>query len=310
MSGAGRIVVTGGTGFIGQALVPALIAQGHGVTVLSRDPLKARGLLPAAVDLRHWTPLQAGAWAEALNGAAAVVHLAGHPINGRWTAATKQAMRDSRWTGTRRLVEALLAAEPRPGVLVSMSAARAYGPSETTVFDETSPRPAAPDLLSMITRGWEEAAMAAEAGGVRTVIPRAGVVLDTAPGVRRVLPVLKPFAGGRVGSGRQWFTWIHRDDVVAVILAALAEDGDPMRGVYNATAPEAVQMDRVTGLLGEIFGSRARVPVPGFIIERFLGDGATIVLDGQRVAPMRLLERGFAFRYPGIEAALGAMFRA
>jgi uncharacterized protein (TIGR01777 family) len=309
-----RVVVTGGTGFIGQALVPRLATGGHAVTVLSRNPAEVRRLFPLAdypaVEARGYTPLTPGDWAAALDGADAVVHLAGEPINGRWTPATKRAMRDSRWTGTRVLVEASVAAKPRPRVLVSMSAARAYGTSDHTTFDEDSPAPASPDLLALITQGWEEAALRADAVGIRTVIPRAGVVLDLGPGIRRMLPVLRPFAGGRVGSGQQWFTWIHRDDMVAIILDALAEGPAPMHGIYNATAPEPVKMDAFTRLLGDILGSRARVPVPGFIIERFLGDGATIVLHGQRVTPRRLLERGFSFRYPEIEDALRAMFRA
>jgi uncharacterized protein (TIGR01777 family) len=309
-----RIVITGGTGFIGQALVPVLSAAGHEITVLSRNPAEVRRLYTVAgypaVEARGYTPLLPGDWGAVFNGADAVVHLAGEPINGRWTPNTKRAMRDSRWTGTKMVVDAMLAAEPRPRVLVSMSAARAYGTSDHTTFDEDSPRPAAPDLLSLITQGWEDAALRADAAGVRTVIPRAGVVLDLGPGIRRMLPVLRPFAGGRVGSGQQWFTWIHRDDMVAIILDALAEGPEPMRGIYNATAPEPVKMDEFTRLLGDVLGSRARVPVPGFIMERFLGDGATIVLHGQRVTPRRLLERGFAFRYPEIEDALRAMFRA
>jgi uncharacterized protein (TIGR01777 family) len=309
-----RIVVTGGTGFIGQALVPALAADGHDVTVLSRNPAEVQRLFPAAdhpgVTGRGYTPLKPGDWAAVFRGADAVVHLAGEPINGRWTPATKRAMRDSRWTGTKVLVDAILAAEPRPRTLVSMSAARAYGTSDHTTFDEDSPRPASPDLLSLITQGWEAAALRADAAGLRTVIPRAGVVLDLGPGIRRMLPVLRPFAGGRVGSGQQWFTWIHCDDMVAIIRDALTEGPAAMRGIYNATAPEPVKMDDFTRLLGDVLGSRARVPVPGFIIERFLGDGATIVLHGQRVKPRRLLERGFAFRYPEIEGALRAMFRA
>jgi uncharacterized protein (TIGR01777 family) len=301
-----RIAITGGTGFIGEALVPVLIADGHDLVVLTRDPAAARAQLPAGVAVAPYTPLARGGWESALDGADAVVHLAGAPITGRWTGTTKRAMRDSRWTGTRVLVEAMLDRPVPPAALVSMSAARAYGTGDATVFDETSPRPAAPDLLALICKGWEEAALAAQAAGVRTVIPRAGVVLDLGEGIKRALPYLRPFAGGRVGSGRQWFSWIHRTDMVQIIRTALTDDS--MTGLYNATAPEPVPMDQFTSLLGDILGSRARVPVPGFVIERFLGDGATIVLHGQRVAPARLLEHGFDFRYPTLDGALRAMF--
>jgi uncharacterized protein (TIGR01777 family) len=303
-----RVVVTGGSGFIGQALVPALLAEGHAVTVLSRDPAMAARLLPGAT-AAGYTPLKPGPWASVFDGADAAVHLAGAPINGRWSGEGKRAMRDSRWTGTKLVVEAMLAATSRPATLVSMSAARAYGPSDSATFDETSPRPAAPDVLSMITQGWEAAALKAEDAGVRTVIPRAGVVLDLGPGIRRALPVLRPFAGGRVGSGRQWFSWIHRDDMVAIILEALRGGEDAMRGVYNAVAPEPARMDAFSTLLGDVLGSRARGPVPSFVIERFLGDGATVVLDGQRVVPARLAARGFQWRYAALEDALRAMFR-
>jgi uncharacterized protein (TIGR01777 family) len=300
-----RIAITGATGFIGEALVPRLVAEGHDVVALTRDPGAARGRFPAPVTVAGYTPLKRGPWEDALAGAEAAVHLAGAPINGRWTADAKRAMRDSRWTGTEVFVEALLARPEPPRVLVSMSAARAYGPGEAA-FDEETPRPASPDVLAMICKGWEEAALEAESGGIRTVIPRAGVVLDLGEGIKRALPYLRPFAGGRVGSGKQWFSWIHRDDVVSVIMAGLADPA--MRGFYNATAPEPVRMDTFTGLLGDVLGSKARVPVPGFVIERFLGDGATIVLHGQRVLPKRLTEAGFAFRYPRLEGALRAMF--
>lgn len=301
-----RIAVTGGTGFIGEALLPVLATEGHDLVVLTRDPAAARAQVPPGVAIAPYTPLARGGWESALDGADAVVHLAGAPITGRWTGQTKRAMRDSRWTGTRVLVEALLDRPKPPSVLVSMSAARAYGTSDSTVFDETSPRPAAPDLLAMICKGWEEATQAAEAGDVRTVIPRAGVVLDLGDGIKRALPYLRPFAGGRVGSGRQWFSWIHRADMVEIIRRALADD--TMTGIYNATAPEPVPMDQFTALLGDVLGSRARVPVPSFVIERFLGDGATIVLHGQRVSPARLLDQDFPFRYPTLEGALRAMF--
>ena len=301
-----RIAITGGTGFIGEALLPVLVAEGHDLIVLSRDADAARAQVPGGVAVAAYAPLARGGWESALDGADAVVHLAGAPITGRWTGTTKRAMRDSRWTGTRVLVEALLDRPAPPQVLVSMSAARAYGTGEATTFDETSPRPAAPDLLALICKGWEEAALAAGAAGVRTVIPRAGVVLDLGDGIKRALPFLRPFAGGRVGSGRQWFSWIHRTDMVESIRAALADAR--MTGFYNATAPEPVRMDSFTTLLGDVLGSRARVPVPGFVIERFLGDGATVVLHGQRVLPARLLAQGFAFRYPTLDGALRAMF--
>lgn len=301
-----RIAITGATGFVGEALVPRLLAEGHEVVALTRDPAAARRQFAPPVEVAGYTPLRRGSWEAALAGVEAAVHLAGAPINGRWTAEAKRTMRDSRWIGTRVFVEALLAQSPRPGVLVSMSAARAYGPSDATVFDEASPRPLAPDLLALICTRWEDEALAAEAGGIRTVIPRSGIVLDLGDGIRRALPYLRPFAGGRVGSGQQWFSWIHRDDLVSVIVRGLTDPA--MRGVYNACAPEASRMDVFTGLLGDVLGSRARVPVPSFVLERFLGDGATIVLHGQRVAPKRLQEIGFSWRYPTLEAALRAMF--
>ena len=304
-----RIAVTGGTGFIGNALVPELAARGDTVLVFSRTPAMVQRLYPAAqfpaVEAVGYTPLARGQWAERLSGCEAVVHLAGAPINGRWSGPYKRAMRDSRWTGTRVLVDAMRGAADRPRVLVSMSAARHYGPGESTM-DEDTPPPTAPDLLATITRGWEAEAQRAAEAGVRTVILRAGVVLALGDGIRRALPILRRFAGGRVGSGRQWFSWVHRADVVAAILRAL--DDQTMQGIYNATAPEPVRMDDFTTQLGDILGSRARVPVPGFIIEQFLGDGATIVLDGQRVVPKRLTEAGFAFRYPTLPDALREMF--
>lgn len=300
-----NVAITGATGMIGTALTAALRAEGRSVTALTRDESLARRVLPGAgsPDLRVVAYESRGgdALRAGVTGCDAVVHLAGEPIVGRWTPETRRAIGESRADGTRRLVAAIAAAPVRPRVLVSASAARFYGVSDTAIFDENSPPGPAWDFLATVCQAWEREALAAEALGVRVVILRFGVVLGLTRRMREVLPSVRRFIGGRVGSGKQWLSWLHLSDAVALIERAL--DDETMRGAYNATAPTPVPMAQFTAALGRAAGGLIPIPVPAGIIQRYMGDGATVILDGQRALPKRLIAAGHQFLEPEITRA-------
>lgn len=307
-----KVAVTGGTGFVGSGLVQALQTAGHEVLVLTRDVAKARKIFPAVafpnVTPIAYTPQTSGDWQTAIAGCDGVVNLAGAPISERWTAAHKRAMLESRQVGTEKLVEAIAQADVKPKVLVSASAIGYYGTSETATFDETS-MPAANDFLSQICQVWEAAALKAkDIDGVRLVIPRIGIVLGKGGALERMLTPFRLFAGGPIGSGKQWFSWIHRDDLVAILMRALTDES--MSGIYNATAPTPVRMGQACEALGQALNRPSWLPVPDFVIEALLGDGAVVVLEGQQVLPKHLQTAGFEYQYPTVGQAMKAVVEA
>ncbi len=231
-----------------------------------------------------------------------MVHLAGAPIATRWTPEARREIRESRELGTRALVAAIATLAERPRALISASACRYYGVSESKRFSESSPPGLAGDHLTDTCAAWEREAGAAAALGLRVVALRFGVALALTAEGRALLRQLRRFIGGRIGSGRQWVSWIHRDDAVAIIRRAL--ETPAMSGAYNAVAPYPAPMSRVTEAFGRAVGGLFRVPVPGAVIRQVLGDGATVVLDGQRVHPDRLSAEGFVWRFPEIDRAV------
>ena len=301
-----KVAVTGATGFVGSRLVERLQAEEHSVQVLTRDAARARKVFPEAnfpnIAITAYEPLESGAWQETISGCDGVVNLAGAPISERWTSEHKQAIIDSRQIGTRRIVEAINQANPRPTVLVNSSAIGYYGASETVTFDESSD-PIDPDnFLSKVCQAWEAAAHKAEADGVRVVILRTGIVLGMGGAIAKMLTPFRLFAGGPIGSGKQWFSWIHRDDLVNLFIKALT---DPqMRGVYNGTAPNPVSMGDFCQTLGEVLNRPSWLPVPEFVLETLLGDGAQVVLEGQKVLPKHTQSADFEFQYPQVKPAL------
>ena len=301
-----HIVITGATGFIGRNLVARLAqaADPPKITVMTRRPDAARALFAgydASLTVRGYDPFDAEDIAASIEGGTGVVHLAGSPIATRWTPEAREAIRNSRVAGTRTLVTAIGSLHDPPSVLISPSACRIYGTSDTRRFDEASAPGPAGDFLGDICRDWEAEAMAATALGPRVVILRAGIVLGLTDEGRRTLDRMRPFLGGRIGSGRQWVSWIHLDDFVSIVLAAL--DRPAMQGVYNATAPTPARMAQVTDAFARNARSFLRVPVPGRILKEILGDAATVILDGQRVHPNRLLADAFSFRFRTIGSA-------
>lgn len=301
-----KVAITGATGFVGSCLVKQLQQQGHQVVVFTRSAERGRKVFPEAafpnVEIVQYTPLQAGAWQGAVVGCDAVVNLAGAPISERWSPEHKQAIIDSRQIGTKRLVEAINQAHPRPSVLVNSSAIGYYGTSETATFDESSQPVDKQDFLSRVCQAWEQEAHRAEASGTRVVILRTGIVLGMGGAIAKMLPPFKMFAGGPIGNGKQWFSWIHRQDLVNLILKALKDPN--MRGVYNATAPNPVRMGKFCQTLGEVLNRPSWLPVPDFVLETLLGDGAQVVLEGQQVLPKRTEATDFEYQYPQLKEAL------
>ncbi|MEO1592529.1 MAG: TIGR01777 family oxidoreductase [Cyanobacteria bacterium J06632_22] len=300
-----KVAVTGATGFVGSGLVQQLQAEGHSIKVLTRNPDRARRMFPEGVfsnvTVVPYTPTESGPWQTEISGCDGVINLAGEPISERWTPERKQAILKSRQVGTEKLVEAIAKADQKPAVMVSASAVGFYGTSETAEFYETS-APVEEDFLSEICQKWEAAAAPVKAQGTRLVIVRIGIVLGTGGAIGKMLTPFRLYAGGPIGTGRQWFSWIHRDDLVRLFIQGLTDER--MSGVYNGTAPHPVRMSDLCNTLGQVMNRPSWLPVPDFVIEALLGDGAKVVLEGQKVLPERTQATGFSFKYPKVEPAL------
>jgi uncharacterized protein (TIGR01777 family) len=295
-----RVTVTGATGRIGGALVGALLSRGDEVTVLSRDPEKARRAL-SGVAAVAWDPSAGPAPAEALGGRGAVVHLAGEDVAQRWTDDAKRRILESRQVGTRNLVAGLRASDPRPRALVSASAVGWYGPHADEELTEDAPPGS--DFLAQVVTAWEREADRASDLGMRVVEVRTGVVLDKDGGaLSKMLPFFRLGIGGPVAGGEQYLPWIHLDDVVGIYLAAL--DGDGWSGPVNATAPAPATNKDFSHALGRAIHRPAIAPVPGLAVKLLYGDMAEVVTAGQRAVPRRPLELGYRFRHPELDEAL------
>jgi hypothetical protein len=296
-----RVLVTGATGFIGRALVPVLRREGHSVVAWVRSEAQARARLGAEVELQPASSGIAGLTA-ALEQCDAVVNLAGEPImGGRWTAARRRVLRDSRVAFTGQLVEALRAAPRRPRVLVSGSAVGYYGDRAGELLAED----AAPgsDFLAKLCGDWESAAKPAENLGLRVVTLRTGVVLGRDGGaLAQMLPPFRLGAGGPVGSGRQYLPWIHLHDLVAIIAAALVDER--VSGPVNGVAPEPVTSREFAGALGRALHRPAILPAPALALRVLFGEAAAVLLASQRAQPAVLRRLGFSFAFPTLEEAL------
>ncbi|BAW96890.1 hypothetical protein NIES970_18320 [[Synechococcus] sp. NIES-970] len=300
-----KIAITGATGLVGKRLVERLYPT-HQLLILTRNEAKAQKTFPASaypkLEIVTYLPTETGPWQGAISGCDGVINLAGAPIaEQRWTASYKQEILRSRQVGTDKLVEAIAKAQTKPKVLINASAIGYYGTSETATYIETSAMGS--DFLAEVCQKWETAARQAEAHGTRTVILRFGIVLAKEGGaLGKMLLAFNTFMGGPLGTGKQWVSWIHRDDLVALITTALAEDS--WQGVYNATAPNPVTMGQLAQALGAVIKRPSWLPVPGFVLELLLSDGAKVVLEGQKVLPQRTEAAGFQFKFTNVGAAL------
>lgn len=292
-----NITLTGATGFIGRHLTRALLDRGDTVTILSRRPQPDASPRYLEWDTRSAPP------SEAME-ADAIVHLAGESVAQRWNAEVKERIRSSRVDSTRALVNGILEAERKPRVLVSASAVGIYGSRGDEILTEDSTPGAG--FLEDVGAAWEgESARAAEAG-VRVVNPRIGIVLGADGGaLERMLTPFKAGVGGKLGSGSQWMSWIHVDDVVGLILFAI--DRPEMRGPMNATAPNPVTNGEFTQELAAVLKRPAVFPVPAFALRLLFGEMADVLLGGQRVVPQAALRAGYRFRYERLSDALRAV---
>ena len=295
-----RVLISGVTGFIGSRLAETLTEAGHEIWGLSRDPGKAKKKVPQLADAFAWNPVAQQPPGDALDGVEAVVHLAGETVAGRWTAKKKQRIEDSRIIGTRNLIKAFVSAS-RPKVLVSSSAIGYYGDrGDTELAEEARP---GNDFLARVCQAWEKEAAGAAELGTRVVIVRTGIVVAAGGGaLQAMLPPFRMGVGGPLGSGRQWWSWIHRDDLVRIM--QLAIENDEAHGAYNGTAPNPLQQKAFGKVLGKVLRRPAFIPTPVFPLKILLGGFSTELLSSKRVLPYRAQELGFEFRYPELEGAL------
>jgi uncharacterized protein (TIGR01777 family) len=307
-----RVTVTGATGLVGPSLIAALLERGAEVTVLARDPARAQAKLGEVTAMR-WDLMGEPAPAEALAARDAVVHLAGEPVAQRWSAAAKRAIRESRVTGTRNLVAGLAhayrsaapPAEPvvgqHPLTLISSSAIGYYGPHGEEPLDEDATPGGG--FLAQVCVDWEAEAGRASELGARVVQVRTGVVLDGGGGaLGKMLTPFRLGVGGPVAGGRQYVSWIHTDDLVGMMLAAI--DDERWSGPINATAPEPVPNRDFSQVLGRVLRRPSLLPVPGFALRALYGEMAEIVTTGARAVPAKPLVLGYEFRHPQLEEAL------
>lgn len=298
-----RVVVTGATGSIGSAVVAALRERGDSVVALSRDDDRARERLGAGVEVHAWRePVGQRPPRDAFAGAYAVVHLLGEPVDQRWTAEAKRAIRESRVASTRNLVAALraLPETDAPPVLVSQSATGYYGACDGRPLDEHAALGSG--FLAEVVDEWERAALEA-AACMRVVVMRTGVVLSPRGGaLARMLPFFRAGVGGPVAGGEQYVPWVHLDDVVGAVLRSI--DDPEADGPVNVTAPTAVTNRQLSHTLGRVLRRPAVLPVPALALRALYGEMASIVVTGQHVVPRRLHELGYVFRQPRLEPAL------
>ncbi|HXG23455.1 MAG TPA: TIGR01777 family oxidoreductase [Chthonomonadales bacterium] len=302
-----NVVIAGATGFIGQALCRRLAAAGHTLTALTRNPQKAVGLFPADTRVLAWSTEQAGKWQQVVAEAEVVVNLAGESIAGRrWTDEYKQRIRQSRLDTTRGIVAAMVVDDAPERVLLNASAVGYYGDRGEAVVTEQTP--SGSDFLARLCVDWEAEALQATAAGVRVVLMRTGIVLGEGGGVlEKMVPPFKWFVGGPLGLGKQWVPWIHIDDHLEMIVWAM-ENG-AVSGPINFTAPHPVTMREFANTLGKVLNRPALFPVPRFVLQLMLGEGADAVLASQKVIPQAAQQLGFEWRYPHLEPALRAIFR-
>lgn len=289
-----EIGITGASGFIGQRLAELAAARGHRVTGFSRDPERA---IPGCAETRLFRLDEK----VDISGCEALIHLAGENVFGLWTHEKKRRILESRKLGTRHLVDAIFAGDNPPRVLVSGSAIGFYGNTGEQAADENSP--AGRGFLSEVTKVWEREAMRGCEKKVRIILLRTGIVLGKKGGAMRLMaPAFRWGLGGRVGSGRQWMSWIHLDDVAALALFAI--ENETVSGPLNAVAPKPLRNAEFTCALAQTLHRPALLPVPAFALSLMLGEFSHELLDSKRILPTRTARAGFSFQFPELNSAL------
>jgi len=294
-----RILVTGASGLIGRALLPSLKARGFEVVCLVHGRA-------AGEDQIHWEPRRSLS-PEAVSGFDAVVHLAGESVVGRWTNSKKAKIRESRVSGTRNLAQSLAKAAKRPRVFVSASAIGYYGDRDAEILNEQSSPGSG--FLADVCREWEAASQPATDSGIRTALIRTGIVLSADGGaLQKMLPPFRLGVGGRVGSGRQWMSWIHIQDHIGAIQHILKND--LLQGPVNLVAPKPVINAEFTDTLAAVLSRPAIFPVPALAVKLLFGQmGEEVLLASQRVEPARLVTSGYPFQFSDLRRALEAVLK-
>lgn len=295
-----RVLMTGGTGLIGQALSTSLLSDRHEVVVLTRDPDSAPPL-PQGAQAVRWDARTSEGWGTLVNGADAIINLAGASLNHRWTRRYKRLIRDSRVQAGRAVVEAVAQATRRPLVVIQASGTGYYGSRDDEVVTEKTG--AGDGFLGKTAIAWEDSTAPVKTMGVRRAVIRTGVVLSEMGGAFPLISLpFRLFLGGPLGDGQQWLPWIHIDDEVRAIRFLMQHT--EAAGPFNLTAPHPVTNAQFTRHLGEAMGRPAPLHVPSWALRLAMGEMSTVVLDGQRAVPRRLLNSGFSFRFAALEAAL------
>lgn len=297
-----KIIITGGTGLIGSVLAEDLAKDGHEVIILSRRPQSAK-TFPPGIRLEKWDGRTAQGWGNLAEGADAIVNLVGENLSaGRWTAKRKRAILESRINAGVAVVQAVQQAQNKPRVLIQSSAIGYYGPSDIESLEEDALP--ANDFLAKVCQTWEATTQPVEALGVRRVVTRSAVVLTTKPGsiaLPRMMLPFKLFAGGPLGSGQQWFSWVHLEDEIRALRFLI--DTPEARGAFNISAKPLTNR-QFAKVLGKVMHRPSFFPVPAFLIRLLFGEMSTVVLDGQNVSAKRLTDLGFHFQFPEAETAL------
>ncbi len=300
-----KILMTGGTGFVGSTLTARLTREGHDVTILIRSDQEATAG-PQTASFLHGDPTVPGPWQQSLRDYDGIINLAGASIFSRWTAAQKKAIRESRISTTRNIVDGIDRSRGTGVTLMSTSAVGYYGFHGDEELTEDAPP--GDDFLAGVARVWEEEAFKAREKGVRVVITRFGIVVGKNGGaLGQMIPLFQKFLGGPLGGGTQWFSWVHMDDL-AEAFAFLLKRPD-LSGPFNVCSPIPVRNRDLAKALGKALRRPSFMPAPAFMIRLILGEFGSVILKGQRVVPRRLLESGFVFQYPDIERAVASVVR-
>jgi uncharacterized protein (TIGR01777 family) len=295
-----KIFMTGGTGFVGTTLTQRLIQKGHHVSVLTRSVPKGRPL-PQGASYVEGDPTEKGLWQKNVSEHKVIINLAGASIFKRWTDSTKTSILESRVRTTQHLVEALADRKERETLFLSTSAVGYYGFHGAEALDEESP--SGDGFLATVSREWETAALKAEESGARVILLRSGVVLGRHGGALKLMAGLfKWYLGSPLGSGKQYFSWIHEEDLARIYEYVIEEKG--VSGPINCTAPTPVRNKDMTTALAKAQGKPVFMPpVPGFVVKMVMGEFASVFLEGQNVLPKKLLNVGFRFRFTDIGEA-------
>jgi hypothetical protein len=295
-----KILITGGTGFVGRQISSRLIRDRHECTVLTRRPKKS-DKAPTGISFLQGDPTEKGPWQEEIQKHDAVINLAGASIFKRWTPEHKKAILESRVKTTQNIVEGIPSDAEKSFTLFSASAVGYYGFCGDEKLDESSPP--GDDFLARVTQDWEKEALKAEKKGARVVITRFGIVLGEKGGaLGQMIPLFKNFIGGPIGNGKQWFSWIHMKDLCESFIFLINHPG--ISGPVNVCSPHPVRNKELAKSLGKVLKRPSFVPAPGFLVKLVLGEFGTVVLKGQRVIPEKLVTQDFKFQYPDVEKAL------